>query len=543
MIERALKLRHAIDLFFLHYKHQGDGYDISKDLLTPQDWVDLDHFIGVLKPFKDLTKRMEGRADKAGLEGSHGSLYETLESLDVVFKKLQEAGTFADEHPGVVSIYYSHAIDAARVKLEEYFGLTDATPAYRCAVALHPANKFAYFELEWSHNKQWISEAKRVVREVFSEYEAAAAEVDSVTSAERQEEELEDGVACEAITETLDPLEEARERRRRLAAAATSGTRGRKRAKLTSELDEFMARTNKADLEVENPLDWWIRHATDYPSYAVAAQYPNFEVAPNGSGCPVPEPSANGSVPAPVAAECSLGRMPYYLVNVTDADEVAKSVQFASKYNLRFRVKNTGHCFTGRSLGQGTFAVWTHHMTEVESINNFVPAGTSQEPQNVLAAGPGLGVAALYAAGAQFGGQVVGGLSPVVGATGRWVLGDGVGPFGSRFGMGVDNIVQFDVVTADGSQKIANEVTNSDLFWALRGGGGAFAVTTKVYIKLHPAMKAINTVGGGVVCDNRDAYFDLQDNLVDLQVPLSNAEYSVSNTDKIMWTLRDGPSY
>ena len=165
----------------------------------------------------------------------------------------------------MVSIYYSHAIDAARVKLEEYFGLTDATPAYRCAVALHPANKFAYFELEWSHNKQWISEAKRVVREVYAEYEAAATEADSDTSAERQDEELEDGVSCEAIAETLDPLEEARKRRRRLAASATSDTRGRKRAKLTSELDEFMARTNKADLEVENPLDWWIRHATDYP--------------------------------------------------------------------------------------------------------------------------------------------------------------------------------------------------------------------------------------------------------------------------------------
>ncbi|KAJ2982028.1 hypothetical protein NQ176_g1656 [Zarea fungicola] len=265
MIERALKLRHAIDLFFLHYKHQADGYDISRDLLTPQDWVDLEHFLSVLKPFKDLTKRMEVRADKAGREGSHGSLYEILESLDVLFKKLQQAGKFADEHPGVVSRYYSHAIDAARVKLEEYFGLTDATPAYRCAVALHPANKFAYFEVEWSHNKQWISEAKRVVRQVYAEYEAAAAEVDSDTSAERQEEELEAGVACEAIAETPDPLEEARKRRRRLAAAATSGARGRKRARLTSELDQFIARTNKADLEVENPLDWWIRHATDYP--------------------------------------------------------------------------------------------------------------------------------------------------------------------------------------------------------------------------------------------------------------------------------------
>lgn len=126
MIERALKLRHAIDLFFLHYSHVGEGYDISGDTLTPQDWVDLGHFHASLKPFKDLTKRMEGRANKVGREGSHGSPHETIESLDVLFKALQEAGRFADDHPDMVSAYYSHAIDAARVKLEEYFGLIDA---------------------------------------------------------------------------------------------------------------------------------------------------------------------------------------------------------------------------------------------------------------------------------------------------------------------------------------------------------------------------------------------------------------------------------
>ncbi|OBS17086.1 hypothetical protein FPOA_12365 [Fusarium poae] len=95
MIERALKLRHAIDLFFLNYRRiVAEGYDISQDIPTPQDWVDLDHFLNILKPFKDLTKRMEGRANKSGSEGSHGSLHETLESLDVLFKKLQEATVF-----------------------------------------------------------------------------------------------------------------------------------------------------------------------------------------------------------------------------------------------------------------------------------------------------------------------------------------------------------------------------------------------------------------------------------------------------------------
>lgn len=267
MIERALKLRHAIDLFFLNYSPVGaEGYDISQDLLIPQDWIDLEHFLSILKPFKDLKKRIEGRANKAGSEGSHGSLHETIESLDVLFKKLQEAGRFADDHPDVVSTYYSHAIDAARLKLEEYFGLTDATPAYRCAVALHPANKFTYFELEWSHNKQWISAAKRVVQEMFAQYEAAVAEADPVDGA-RQEKELEemDEEVLVNCNTTLDPLQQARKRRRRLAAAVGSGTRTKKRARLTSELDEFMARTNKADLDVEDPLEWWVRHACDYP--------------------------------------------------------------------------------------------------------------------------------------------------------------------------------------------------------------------------------------------------------------------------------------
>ncbi|OBS20604.1 hypothetical protein FPOA_21196 [Fusarium poae] len=267
MIERALKLRHAIDLFFLNYRRiVAEGYDISQDILTPQDWVDLDHFLNILKPFKDLTKRMEGRANKSGSEGSHGSLHETLESLDVLFKKLQEAGKFADDHPDVVSTYYSHAIDAARIKLEEYFGLTDATLAYRCAVALHPANKFTYFELEWSHNRQWISGAKRVVQGVFAQYEAAAAEadrMDGVGQEEEPEELEEEAIADNSIA--LDPLQQARKRRQRLAVTAMSATRGKKRVKLTSELDEFMARTNKADLDVEDPLEWWVRHASDYP--------------------------------------------------------------------------------------------------------------------------------------------------------------------------------------------------------------------------------------------------------------------------------------
>jgi hypothetical protein len=98
IIKRALKLCYAINLFFLYYLYSSKGYNILQDVITLRNLADLEQFFNVLKLFKDLTKRIEGRANKAGLEGAHGSLYETPESLDILFKKLQEAGKFADDH-------------------------------------------------------------------------------------------------------------------------------------------------------------------------------------------------------------------------------------------------------------------------------------------------------------------------------------------------------------------------------------------------------------------------------------------------------------
>jgi FAD/FMN-containing dehydrogenase len=100
---------------------------------------------------------------------------------------------------------------------------------------------------------------------------------------------------------------------------------------------------------------------------------------------------------------------------------------------------------------------------------------------------------------------VVGGLSveASVGAAGGWVLGGGHSAFSARHGLGkhsmsfathdslpsytgVDNVLQFTVVTADGQPRIVNSYNNADLFWAMRGGGGGtFGVVTSVTYKTH----------------------------------------------------------
>jgi len=77
------------------------------------------------------------------------------------------------------------------------------------------------------------------------------------------------------------------------------------------------------------------------------------------------------------------------------------------------------------------------------------------------------------------------GWSISVGVVG-WSIGGGHGPFAPSKGMGVDNVLEVELVTADGSLVVANAEQNSDLWWALRGGGGsAFGVITSITLRAH----------------------------------------------------------
>src|SRR5204862_3376732 len=90
---------------------------------------------------------------------------------------------------------------------------------------------------------------------------------------------------------------------------------------------------------------------------------------------------------------------------------------------------------------------------------------------------------------------VTGGVVSTTGIAGL-TLGGGLGWLMGKYGLALDNLRAVELVTADGKVLQANKQEQSDLFWALRGGGGNFRVATSFEYELHPVGPV---VGGPIV--------------------------------------------
>jgi FAD/FMN-containing dehydrogenase len=170
-----------------------------------------------------------------------------------------------------------------------------------------------------------------------------------------------------------------------------------------------------------------------------------------------------------------IDRSPALVARCASADDVAAVVKLAGAENLPLSVYGGGHGVTGSAVCDAGLCVDLRGMKGIE-----VDAGS-----RTVRAEAGLTWGELDAATQAHGLAVTGGRVSTTGIAGL-ALGSGSGWLERKVGFVCDNLIQAEVVTADGRQVIASEQENDDLFWGLRGGGGNFGVVTAFHLRLHP---------------------------------------------------------
>ncbi|KAJ3543177.1 hypothetical protein NM208_g3712 [Fusarium decemcellulare] len=199
------------------------------------------------------------------------------------------------------------------------------------------------------------------------------------------------------------------------------------------------------------------------------------------------------------------GHLPDYRLRAECAEDVQAAVSFAAKHNIRLSVITTGHDQLGRSDAGSGLLIDLSLLKGVRVQESFTPTveGVTSlnhtEAPNVIAPKPGMGgivtfgpaVAglALNYALAPSGLFATSGAAATVAIGGGWGQNGGYGPFTSQHGLGVDQWLEAKIVTPDGKLRVANRVTNPDIFWAIRGGGGGtFGVVVEATWKAYPVV-------------------------------------------------------
>ncbi|HSS87348.1 MAG TPA: FAD-dependent oxidoreductase [Reyranella sp.] len=195
-----------------------------------------------------------------------------------------------------------------------------------------------------------------------------------------------------------------------------------------------------------------------------------------------------------------------YAVAARNAADVAAAVDFARAHRLRLAVKGGGHSYQGTSNAADSLLVWTRPMDRIDIHDAFVGQGCSDPAQPAVSIGAGAVWLHAYAAVAKAGRYVQGGGCLTVGVAGL-VQSGGFGSFSKRYGSAAANLIEAEVVTADGAVRIANACSNPDLFWGLKGGGGgSLGVVTRLTLRTHELPKFFGGAFAAVKA-NSDAAF------------------------------------
>jgi len=177
-----------------------------------------------------------------------------------------------------------------------------------------------------------------------------------------------------------------------------------------------------------------------------------------------------------------IDKRPALFAMCVDVADVIASVNFARENDLLVAIRGGGHNGGGLGLCDDGLVI------DLSGIK-FVRVDTSD---NTVRVGGGNIWGEVDHATHAFGLAIPSGIISTTGVGGL-TLGGGIGYLARKYGLTIDNLLEADIVLADGSFVTVNAHQNTDLFWAIRGGGGNFGVVTSFKFQAHP----VKTVYGG----------------------------------------------
>ncbi|ELY92764.1 FAD linked oxidase [Natrialba hulunbeirensis JCM 10989] len=178
-----------------------------------------------------------------------------------------------------------------------------------------------------------------------------------------------------------------------------------------------------------------------------------------------------------------IDRYPAIIAQCAGVADVVAAVDFAREHELPVAVRGGGHNVAGTAVTDGGLVI---------DLSNMRSVRVDRETETVRVEG-GATLGDVDRETQLFGLATALGAVSETGVAGL-TLNGGYGHLSRQYGLAADNLVSVDVVTADGEVRTASADRNADLFWALRGGGGAFGVVTSFEFALHEVGPDVETL-------------------------------------------------
>jgi hypothetical protein len=164
MIDRALKLKDALELYQSAYRHDKE-HSTSDDELTPDDWLELSQLHQLLHPMKVASTMIQANP----ASGDGGALWQNLAAIDYLMSHLEHEKRLLEF---TNASHFKACVNLGWKKLNKYYALSDRTHAYCAAIFLNPRLRADWFIDKWSDiHPAWVKDVDTTMQQLYRAYQ------------------------------------------------------------------------------------------------------------------------------------------------------------------------------------------------------------------------------------------------------------------------------------------------------------------------------------------------------------------------------------